>query len=296
MPFAIAKVITFPKYEALKYERYILKTLRGTLSLLNTELKTFFANNSVKKLDSSIRTDDYIDDLQTLLADITSFIASNDNKLIRDLLLYGGSLLRYSQKQLYNSFKDILRVEVANPSLGIDVFSAPLLEPQINLMLKSWVSTNVSLIKSIQTDLLDDVGVIIESSFRAGQSMPTLAKQLQSKFNISRNKAKFIGRDQTSKLHSDYILHEYELLGISEYVWSTSGDERVRDSHKVLDGKICQCNDATTYRDSEKGKIKSKVSIGGALYQFGKDYGCRCCPRAIVNTTILLSRFRQLML
>jgi SPP1 gp7 family putative phage head morphogenesis protein len=280
MTYAVAKVITFPKYEALKYERYILKRLRGTISLINIRLKPFFANN---KLDSDTRIDDYVDDLQNLLTDIATFITVNDNQLIRDLLLTGRSILQYTNKQLYNSFKDILTVKVASPSLMLNILNQPLLNPDIDLLLKSWVSTNVSLIKTIQTDLLSQVGFVIESSYRSALSMPELTKQLQKRFNISRNKARLIARDQTAKLHSDYIKHEHKQVGITQYVWLTSNDERVRTSHKVLNGKVCQWNDELTYRDSEDGRLKSKRSIGGVPLQVGQDFQCRCSLAAIVK-------------
>lgn len=280
MAYAIAKVITFPKFQALKYERFILGQLRSTLKLLNEGLKTFFIKN---KLDSEQRNDDYVDDLEKLLADIAAFITVNDNQLIRDLIYYGSSLLQYTKKQLYDSFKDIVSVRVAAPSLGVNVFSNPLLDKDIDLMLKSWVSTNVTLIKSIQTDLLDQVGVIIESGYRSGLSIPTITEQLKTKFNISKNRARLIARTETAKLHSNYIQHEHEQLGITQYVWLTTHDERTRASHRVLDNKVCQWDNALTYRDLETGILKRKSSIGGVPLQVGQDFQCRCSLAAIVN-------------
>jgi SPP1 gp7 family putative phage head morphogenesis protein len=279
MAYAIAKTIYYPKTLAFQYEKYIIRTLRATLGILSKRLKVFFATNK----NDSIRSDDYIDDLQQLLNDISAFIAVNDNKLIRDLLFIGRALLNYTKKQLLNSFKGILSVKVASPSLALNIFQNPLLDKDIDLMLKSWVSTNVTLIKSIQTDLLGQVKVIIEDGYRSALSIPTITQQLQSKFNISKNRARLIARDQMGKLHSAYIHHEHEQLGITEYVWLTTHDERVRKSHKVLDGKVCQWNNPLTYKNSEDGKLLSKSSIGGVPLQVGQDFQCRCSLAAIVN-------------
>jgi SPP1 gp7 family putative phage head morphogenesis protein len=280
MAYKIAKTITFPKTLALKYEKYILKKLKTTISMLNSELKPFFLNN---KINIDYRKDDYVDDLQKILDDIVTFITINENSLIRDLLLYGRSLTSYTRKQLYNSFKDILNVQVAAPSIAVNIFEYPILDKQIDLMVKSWVSTNTSLITSIQTDLLEQVGVVIESAYRSGLSIPDLTKQLQTKFNISKNRGRLIARDQTAKLHSDYIKHEHKLLGITQYIWLTTNDERTRASHKVLNNKVCQWDDALTYRDKENSSLKKKSSIGGVPLQVGQDYQCRCSLAAIVN-------------
>ncbi len=280
MTYKLAKVIVFPKFQALKYEQYILKKLKSTIATLNKELKPFFANN---KLTNQTRADDYVDDLQKILSDVREFINTNDYSLISDLFIYGGSFLKYTRKQLVSSLKNILSVEVANPSIAVNIFNNPLLDKNIDLMLKSWISTNTNLIKSIQTDLLDQVAIIIESSYRSGLSMPELSRQLQLKFDISRNRARLIARDQTAKLHSDYIKHEHQQLGITEYVWLTSGDERVRNSHKVLNNKICQWDNPLTYKNKEGEQLKSKSSIGGVLLQVGQDYQCRCSLAAVVK-------------
>lgn len=280
MTYVLAKVITFPKFYALRYEKFILKQLNGTLRLLKIGLKDFFVKN---KLDSEYRKDDYVDDLERLLGDIAAFITVNDNQLIRDLIYYGNSLLQYTKKQLHESFKDILSVQVSAPSLAINVFVNPLLDKDIDLMLKSWISTNVTLIKSIQTDLLDQVGVIIESGYRSRLSIPTITDQLKTKFNISKNRARLIARTETAKLHSDYIKHEHQQLGITEYVWLTTHDERTRTSHRVLDNKICQWVNPLTYKDSETSRLKNKSSIGGVPLQVGQDFQCRCSLAAIVN-------------
>lgn len=279
MTYKVAKVVRFPKFEALKYEKYILKKLRITIATINKELKPFFVKNKL----SDYRADDYVDDLQKLLSDISQFIITNDYNLIKDIFSYGGNLLKYTRKQLVYSLKDILSVEVASPSIAVNVFNNPLLDKNIDLMLKSWVSTNTNLIKSIQTNLIEQVGVIIESSYRSGLSMKSLSEQLQSKFNISKNRAKLIARDQTAKLHSDYIKHEHGQLGITEYIWLTSDDERVRTSHKVLNRKICQWSNSLTYKDSEGEQLKSKTSIGGVLLQVGQDFQCRCSLAAIIK-------------
>ena len=280
MAYKLAKVIVFPNSQAIKYEKYILKELRGTIALLAASLKPFFAAN---KLDSAYRVDDYVDDLQKILNELAEYIRIKDDQLIRDLWFFSGSLIQYTRNQLSASLRGLIAVEVASSSLAVNIFSMPTLDNQIDLMMKSWVSTNTSLIKTIQTDLLDQVGIIIESGYRSGLSIHTLTSQLQTKFNISKNRAKLIARDQTAKLHSDYIHHEHKQLGITQYVWLTSGDERVRTSHKVLNGKICQWDDALTYRDKENSRLKSKSSIGGVNLQVGQDFQCRCSLAAVVS-------------
>lgn len=51
-----------------------------------------------------------------------------------------------------------------------------------------------------------------------------------------RNRAALIGRDQVGKLNGRISEYEQRQLGIEEYIWVTAGDERVRASHRALNG------------------------------------------------------------
>lgn len=279
MTYVLAKLIKPPKFDAIKYERYLKKRLGLCIKTLSSSLKGFFASNKIP----NYRADDYVDDLDQLLKDIAAFMSSNDYTLIKDLFEYGNLILGTTSKQLKNSLKGILSVSVSSPSLALNKFSSPLLDKNIDLMLKSWVSTNTKLIKSIESNLLEQVGVIIESGYRSGVSATTLSQQIKSRFNVSQSRSRLIARDQTSKLHSNYIEYEHKQLNIKEYIWSTSDDERVRTSHKVLNQKVCQWSDPLTYRDKVGDKLKHKSSIGGVPLQCGIDFQCRCGIIAVIE-------------
>ena len=46
-----------------------------------------------------------------------------------------------------------------------------------------------------------------------------------------------LSRDQTTKLNASLTKLRQESAGITEYIWQTAGDERVRPTHKANDGK-----------------------------------------------------------
>ena len=88
---------------------------------------------------------------------------------------------------------------------------------------------------------------------------------------MSRRKARFLARHETSLLVSEYRETKYIELGIERYSWSTSMDTKVRDTHKKLHGKIYYF------------KYPPVVNKKGDRKGHGKDFGCRCIPRAIVD-------------
>lgn len=276
-----AKVIIFPRYQSAKYEKYILSLINKTKKDIKEALVSFFV----------IHKDDYIDDLESLLSDLRSAIISNESILISDLIITGRSILKFTRKQLVDSLSGLLKVTNAIlpiESLGVDVFNSPFNFNQ-NELLKSWVVTNTRLITSIEGSLLDDVATIIESGFRAGSSIDYMQDQIKLRFDVSDKKARLIARDQTAKLHSNYIRQEHLNLGISEYIWLTSNDERVRVSHELLHGKVCKWEDAEVYKNEQSSlhwldkKDLTKKGISATEHQVGEDFQCRCSIKAIVN-------------
>lgn len=104
-------------------------------------------------------------------------------------------------------------------------------------------TANVQLIKSIEQQYLDKVQTIITQGAISGKLNRDLAKEIRDLGGVTENRAKFIARDQSSKINAALTQARHEELGIKKYRWSTSGDERVRDSHAENDGKIFSYDD-----------------------------------------------------
>ena len=93
---------------------------------------------------------------------------------------------------------------------------------------------------------------------------------------MAESRARLIARDQIGKLNSQLTRERNEALGIDKYIWSTSEDERVRESHKVMNGKLCRWDDPTVYSDDGGQTWKSRASIGGEQEHPGIPVNCRC--------------------
>ncbi len=91
-----------------------------------------------------------------------------------------------------------------------------------------------------------------------------LSAKLEAAFGVSQARADLIARDQTLKLAGDLTHIRQTQAGITSYVWTTSGDERVREEHAVLDG--------------ETFEWRSPPEVGHP----GQDFNCRCTAYPIV--------------
>ena len=97
-----------------------------------------------------------------------------------------------------------------------------------------------------------------------GNSIEKIEEELKKSEEIGENRARLIARDQTSKFNGQLTQLRQQELGITSYIWTTSKDERVRSTHRVLDGKTFTW---------EKG---SKIGHPG------QEINCRCIAQPII--------------
>lgn len=191
--------------------------------------------------------------------------AANEIKLV------GFKISKYNEMQIQKSL---------NPLLGVDQF---LNQPFLKTQLESFSEQSTALISTLSVDEIQDVKGVVLRAVANGDRFTDTAKNIQKRFEISSRHAKMIARDQTAKLNSSLARLRQESVGVTEYIWQTSGDDRVRKSHKVLDGMICSWKDASIYRVPNETHWRKKSSIGATLDAVGQDYQCRCVSIPLID-------------
>ena len=121
-------------------------------------------------------------------------------------------------------------------------------DPQVSRYLKVWREHNVGLIetgimghesaKRLRPSLLADISNTIEVAHRKGTRVEVLARRIAERFGVSNSRAELIARDQVLKLNGQITSQRQQSAGVTHYRWSTSQDERVRDTHRELDTLI----------------------------------------------------------
>ena len=99
------------------------------------------------------------------------------------------------------------------------------------------VAETVQLIKSLPVDYLQDVEKALLYGIRTGTRHEELAKDIDEVGGKATRRAALIARDQTLKAYGAINKLRQGNLGVEEYVWRTSGDERVRELHAERDGE-----------------------------------------------------------
>lgn len=123
-------------------------------------------------------------------------------------------------------------------SVSIDV--APFLTKSgpIRDAMAAATQANVELIKDLPAKYLDQIRQTVEENFVDGVRWEDLAAKLEERGGVAESRAKLIARDQTSKMNGAFNEVRQTSLGIDQYTWQTSGDERVREEHAANDGQV----------------------------------------------------------
>ncbi len=122
---------------------------------------------------------------------------------------------------------------------GIDPLA---LEPWLREEVKLFTRDNVNLITSMSEDHFDKVEGTLIRDIRAGKKNTEIAENIRKISRQSKNRTKLIARDQTAKFYSSLQENRMKDAGIDRYRWSTAADERVRASHRRLNGRFYSFN------------------------------------------------------
>lgn len=147
-------------------------------------------------------------------------------------------------------------------TLGISVDVTPELSKNIADDYTNNLNLNIVNWQPEETARLRDM---IEKNVLSGYNRNELISMIQSEYEVSKNKAKFWARNETSLLTAKIRDTRYQDAGIKKYKWSSSQDVRVRDWHKELNGKV--------FLYSSPPVIDRKTGQRGNP---GETYNCRC--------------------
>lgn len=236
----------FPDVVAASYFRSIDKLVqeagKATLSLFDTAV-----NGEMQKDSRDFVQDgpfDFFKKLTSYIKKAVSIVFSQ-----RKVNIAASSFIKNLNKVNKTNMEQQGRVR------GIDLTST---EGWVAPFMKENIQKNVDYITNIRDEYTQKIESIIYDGIRDGSSYKVIREQLEEQIGISKSRAKFIAVDQSGTLFGQMTAQRHQNMGVMKFKWRTSKDERVRDSHKILEDKIFSYDDPP--------------SVGLP----GEDFRCRC--------------------
>jgi len=165
--------------------------------------------------------------------------------------------------------------EAVRSAIGIDL-GAVIQAEGIGNTIDAAVLRNVGLVRGLSQDVVKRLSSKLLDVLTRGLNNREIEKIITTEFGMARRRAKLIARDQAASFNGDLNRIRQTAMGVTEYVWSTSLDERVRGNPE---GKYPNARPSHWDRQGKVFKWSSPPSDGHP----GQPINCRCTARAVIE-------------
>ncbi len=213
--------------------------------------------------------------IQTAIADAENRYAKIKQQILDNLSLSYENLSNDKARERLISQYDVIIKEMnqdfVNSVKAISI--PPKLTPEMRTNIATEWGNNLDYyIKNWAEQNILKLREMVATNTYNGRRAEGLVKNIQDDFGVSRRKAKFLARQETSLLMTQIRQERYKDAGITKYKWSTSSDERVRPDHKLLEGTI---------QTWDNPPIVNRQN--GSRAHPGQDFNCRCVAIPVIR-------------
>lgn len=242
-------------------ERDYYRVLRAVVRELRK-----YTNQLLPGIKPALKQDADSDDMvQQILELLTegAVIAAALNE-VRRLIGNVDNIVRYN---INLSFKSCLAVDVFMHNSAL-----------FDKVTGEWYASQSQLINSIVSTYTDKLGGIVSNAVQRGSLYKDVVADVKHLYDVTDNRAKFIARNEVGNLNAIITKTRQQEAGVECYEWSTSRDERVRESHRAMDGNLYY------WLRSTPGEINGRKVYPAPALHPGMDYNCRCVAIPIIDT------------
>lgn len=136
-------------------------------------------------------------------------------------------------------------------------------------LMRALLDEQVTLIKSIPLEAAQRVHEWTIAGVEDATRAREVAEAIKSSNDVAANRATLIARTEVARTSSKLTEARAGHVGSEGYIWRTSGDSDVRDSHREMNGKYVRWDTPPTLTD-------------GTTTHAGQIYNCRCYPEPVI--------------
>lgn len=128
----------------------------------------------------------------------------------------------------------------------------------------------VSLIRSLPLEAAEEVHRMTTAGIMSSERAGSLQERILQLGDVSVSRARLIARTEVSRTASTLTQARARHIGSEGYIWRTSGDGDVRDTHRRMNGKFVRWDSPP------------KTDKNLAPYHAGCGPNCRCYPDPVI--------------
>lgn len=252
----LGNLVKTPKNVEVTYRRQLLKIVKSMIDAVKTQIIPVLIG-----YESEYVADAYAVALEEAFERLRTIYAGIEESATIVATQFIDNANEVQKQRFYASLKN---------AIGVNLQSIVQNEGLSDILIAS-TRENVGLIRSIPQKHFSSLEVIVYDNTVRGTTAGSIIKQIQDLTGVATRRANIIARDQTSKINSVLNQQRQENLAVTQYIWRTADDARVRDTHADNNGKVFDWN--------------SPPPLTGHP---GHDPLCRCVAQPIIPKTLQL--------
>lgn len=156
---------------------------------------------------------------------------------------------------------------------------ADMAKVRVNGVYQNLIDRNAELIKTMPLSIAEQVTRMVSRKAQEEGLRPAaiVSDVLAAYPHMTRAHARLIARTESSKAATALTQVRSEAAGVEWYEWCTGEDQRVRDSHRLMNGVLVRWNDPPSPEMLNHEKHTHNY------YHAGGIYNCRCFPAPLVQ-------------
>lgn len=159
-------------------------------------------------------------------------------------------------EQVSSAMADGIRSELAQAPTG--AYYSQLMREQVGL------------IKSLPLSAAERIQELSTAGIASGRRAEDLVGEILGQGAVSASRARLIARTEVSRAAATFTQARARYAGSEGYIWRTSGDGDVRDTHRKMNGRFVRWDDPP------------KTDKNLAPYHAGCGPNCRCYPDPVL--------------
>ena len=245
--------------ESIAPSASIEKTYREARYAMLAEMRQDIIKNIVRPYRQELAMDSIVDWLGHVIDSLVSKWQNRLNKLPQQIAedMVGASKVNYERRLARMLKRRGFTVQFKNSQAVEDAV-------QIS------IGENVSLIKSVGNQYLDNVRSAVWRSVKDGYDAESLIKQLRHIDGVSERRAKNIAKDQIAKANQMFEDERAKELGITDAYWlHSSAVKEPRPEHVKA--------------NMQRYKIAEGIKFSNGWFKPSEDFGCKCRKKLIIE-------------
>ncbi len=234
--------------------RIVLKKLPQWLDYYSLNRDGFFDDN---EKDDTNELSSWFDKLQNMLITYLSY------KGIKNIVSnFSHKIIKYSKDKLDKQMNKMFNL---NPFYS---------EDNIKKSVHFWIDKNIKNISDIPKNYINKLQILVNNIINQNKanddkkkSIEIFKESLTNTHDKIENNVANLSRDQVNSLDGEITMILQKEIGVMKFIWQTCRDERVRKTHRELEGQLCEWDDLP--------------KIAGETVWPGSQFNCRCTAKPI---------------